>query len=132
MWTRWRWPKLRRWIGAATAFGFALHVLISGLALPRLSPIFDSTDVFAICHGAGTGGAGEPAAPGKKLPTQGPCILCALSGACAVLPGGSGVVIFDTIAVSEAFPLGDFEVLARTTHNSNHPRAPPIRTLIAG
>jgi hypothetical protein len=132
MWTRLRWAKLRRSIGAATALGFAFHVLISGLALPRLAPIFDSTDVFAICHGAGTDGAGEPAAPDKKLPAQGPCILCALSGACAVLPGGSAALIFDAIAVSEAFPLGDFGVLVRTTHTSNHPRAPPFRTLIAG
>jgi len=132
MLTRWRWAMLRRWIGTATAFGFAVHVLISGLALPRLTPIFDSTDVFAICHGAEAGGAGEPATPDKKLPTQGPCILCALSVACAVLPGGSAVLIFDTIAVSEAFPVRDFGVVARTTHNSNHPRAPPIPTLIAG
>jgi hypothetical protein len=125
MLTRWRWPNLRRSIGAATAFGFALHVLISGLALPRLSPVFDSTDAFAICHGAGA--ADEPATPDQKLPAQGPCILCALSHACAVLPGGPIVAIVDTIALSEAFPLSDFGVLARTTHNTNHPRAPPIR-----
>jgi hypothetical protein len=129
MLARLRWLKVRSWIGAATAFVFALHLLLSGLAIARFASITASTDVFAICHGAGSDGAEEPTAPNKKLPPQGPCILCTLSHACGILPSASAVVTLDAIALPEAFPLSDLGVIAPKTYRAARPRGPPVRTL---
>src|ERR671927_150172 len=91
---------VRPCVGAATILAVLFHFLASGMAFARPIPGADA-NTFPICHGTPENTSGGDEKPASQLPTQSPCVLCALTHSSAVLPTPSVVVVLSPYALEQ-------------------------------
>jgi len=124
----------RQWIAAATAFAFALHLLLSSAGLGQLAAWQSATaDAFAICHGAGESAPTDQNGPARQQDPQSHCVLCTLaSSGCAVLPTTSPLVKFiQNLDARPPFAV-DAQVTEHHSPTGEYQRAPPTHALFVG
>src|ERR671937_665803 len=114
---------VRPCVGAATILAVVFHLLASGIAFARPISAGDA-NTFPICHGAPENASGGDEKPAPPLPTQPPCVLCALTLSSAVLPTASAVVVLRPY-VLEQHSVSDSAAKDHHAPRFAQPRGPP-------
>jgi hypothetical protein len=124
---------MRPWIAMAAAYALALQLLLTGIAAAHAVASTDAPgDLFAICHGAGNGAAGDQDGTGKQLP-QSACVLCTLtSAASAVLLTDHSISFLDAKSFSDVFPWNDARVIEYESPTGQYQTGPPAPARIGG
>jgi hypothetical protein len=123
---------MRPLIAMAAAYALAFQLLLTGMAAAHAVANAPAGDLFAICHGAGDGAAGDQDGTGKQLP-QSACVLCTLTNApCAVLPSDHSISFIDARSVSDVFPWNDARIIQYDSPTGQYQTGPPARDRIGG
>jgi DUF2946 family protein len=128
-----RW--MRPWIAMVAAYALALQLLLTGVAAAQAMAADDTSsgELFAICHSAGDGIAGDHGGTGKSQQPQAPCALCTLSSTgVAVLPTAHVLSTVDAKSLSDVVPWNDVEILAYDSPTGQYSRGPPASVRSSG
>jgi hypothetical protein len=122
---------LRRWNAAATAFAFAVYVLLSPLmgGTPSAWQQIGANDhPFVICHGTGADTGTDEGQPAKQPLDSSHCVFCALANSCAIHPATVAILPLDVQEFSRiAVPLRS-QVTEYRSATGEYQRGPPIHS----